>query len=113
MSIIVEGGRGGKGAKEVNSGGAKGLGPHLFQRHKETPLRIDALQEEIKAYMNKESAARVFGDKYEVTKSMTSQERLDMKKVKEILQKNNLLDGLIKIIESETIRYKERKADTD
>ena len=76
---------------------------------KELLAKVDALQEEIKEYMNKEQVARVFGDKYEVTKSKMSQERLDSKKAKEILQKQGLLEGLIKFIESETIRYKERK----
>jgi len=85
----------------------------LKDRNKESSLRIEALQQEIKDYMSKEKVARVFGDKYEVTKSVTSQERLDTRKAKEILEEHNLLDGLTKTVESETIRYRERKPDRD
>lgn len=80
----------------------------LKDQDKELSARVEALQQEIKEYMNKENVARVFGNKYEVTKSKTTQERLDSRKAKEVLQKNNLLEGLIKFVESETIRYKEK-----
>lgn len=81
----------------------------LKDKVKELDAKAEALKGEIKEYMNSENMERVFGDKYEVTRSKSSHERLDSKKAKEVLVKNNMLEGLIKFIDSEKILYKERK----
>jgi hypothetical protein len=58
--------------------------------------------------MANENLNRVFGDRYEITRSTTSQERLDLKKARKVLEDNNLLAGLLYTTASETIRYKEK-----
>ena len=85
----------------------------LKDQGKEISARIEALQNEIKEYMNRESIERVFGSQYEVNRSKTTQERLDTKKARQVLEENNLLDGLVRTTESESIRYKEKKIDND
>lgn len=85
----------------------------LKDKAKEFDIKVDELQNEIKKYMEKEHVARVFGNKYEVTLSKSLQERLDSKKAREILEKNNLLAGLISSKEIESIRYKEKKGDEE
>jgi len=81
----------------------------LKDQAKEASAKAEALQSEIKDFMNEESAERVFGDRYEITRAKSSQERLDSKKAKEVLKDNNLLEGLVYSKEFETIRYKEKK----
>ena len=81
----------------------------LKDSEKELKAKIDVLQTEVKVYMNKEDLAKVSGDRYEVTKSKTKQERLDSRKAKEVLKSNNLLDGLIQFKDVETIRCKQKK----
>lgn len=81
----------------------------LKDQDKELSVRIDVLQQDIKQYMDSEGLARVFGKDYEVTKSKTTQERLDTTKAKQVLKEYNLLEDLIKFIDSVTIRYKSRK----
>lgn len=81
----------------------------LKDERREMDATIEALQGEIKEYMNREKIERVFGSLYEVTRSKTAQERLDTKKAKKILQEHNLIEGVLYRKESETIRYKERK----
>ena len=76
---------------------------------KELKAKIDVLQTEVKEYMNREKVAKVSGDRYEVTKSKTSQERLDSKKAREVLKNNNLLNGVIQFKDVETIRCKQKR----
>jgi len=85
----------------------------LKEQDKEIKAKIDALQSEIKEFMNGEKMERVFGDKYEVTRSKGSKEYLNNTEAKKILQENNLLEGLTFCKETETIRYKERKEEVD
>lgn len=85
----------------------------IKDQEKELGARIDALQAEIKEYMNKEKVERLFGNRYEVTRTKSSQERLDTTKAKKILEEQNLLEGLINFKEIETIRYKEKKEEDD
>ena len=86
-------------------------------KYEDVRLRIAGtghpIQEEIKEYLDKESVERVFGDQYEVTRSMIQKEMLDATKAKEILQEKHLLDGVIYRKEIATIRYKEKKEFND
>ena len=85
----------------------------IKDKEKELKGRADALQTEIKEYMNKEKIERVFGNKYEVTRTKSSQERLDTKKAKKVLEEQNMLEGLINFKEIEAIRYKQKKEEDD
>ena len=81
----------------------------LKDQDKELSARAKVLQEEIKEYLDKESVERVFGDKYEVTRSKMEKEMLDATKARAILEAKHLLDEVIYKKEIATIRYKEKK----
>jgi hypothetical protein len=81
----------------------------LKEETKELGARIEALQEDLRSYMETSGLDRVFGEKFVVTKSMTVTERLDTAVAKELLDKVGLLNDALSRSEQIRITLKRKK----